>query len=44
MEDHNFSGRPFAATRRGALWPWILVLGLLVIVVELWYYQRQIRV
>ena len=40
----NVQGISVAATRRGALWPWILVLGLLVIVVEWWYYQRQIRV
>ena len=40
----NVQGISVAATRRGALWPWILVLGLMVIVVEWWYYQRQIRV
>ena len=30
-------------SRRGALWPWILGLGLLIVLGEWWYYQRQIR-
>jgi len=30
-------------SRRGALWPWILGLGLLIVLSEWWYYQRQIR-
>jgi len=37
-------GVNIAATRRGAMWPWVLGLGLLLVVGEWWYYQRQIRV
>jgi hypothetical protein len=33
-----------AASRRGALWPWVLALGLAILLVEWWYYQRQVRV
>ena len=40
----NVQGIAVASSRRGALWPWILALGLLVVVVEWWYYQRQVRV
>lgn len=39
----NVQGISVSASRRGALWPWVLALGLLVIVVEWWYYQRQVR-
>ncbi len=37
-------GISVASTRRGALWPWVLVAGLLIILLEWWYYQRQVRV
>ena len=40
----SVQGISVASTRRGALWPWVLALGLLVVVVEWWYYQRQVRV
>ena len=40
----NVQGISVAASRRGALWPWVLALGLLVVVIEWWYYQRQVRV
>jgi len=40
----SVQGISVSATRRGALWPWVLALGLLVVVVEWWYYQRQVRV
>ena len=40
----NVQGISVTASRRGALWPWVLALGLLVVVVEWWYYQRQVRV
>jgi Ca-activated chloride channel family protein len=40
----SVQGISVASSRRGALWPWILALGLLVVVVEWWYYQRQVRV
>jgi hypothetical protein len=36
-------GVSVAESRRGALWPWILGLGLLIVLSEWWYYQRQIR-
>ena len=36
-------GISVAESRRGALWPWVLALGLLVVLVEWWWYQRQIR-
>jgi len=36
-------GISVADSRRGALWPWVLALGLLVVLVEWWWYQRQIR-
>ena len=36
-------GVSIADSRRGALWPWVLALGLLVVLVEWWWYQRQIR-
>ena len=40
----NVQGISVAASRRGALWPWVLALGLAIVVVEWWYYQRQVRV
>jgi von Willebrand factor type A domain/Aerotolerance regulator N-terminal len=39
----NVQGINVSASRRGALWPWVLALGLLVVVIEWWYYQRQVR-
>ena len=36
-------GVSVGASGRGALWPWILGLGLLIVVLEWWYYQRQVR-
>lgn len=36
-------GVSVASNTRGALWPWILGLGLLIVLGEWWYYQRQIR-
>ncbi|RLS95499.1 MAG: VWA domain-containing protein [Planctomycetota bacterium] len=36
-------GVDVAVSRRGALWPWVLALGLLLVLTEWWYYQRQIR-
>lgn len=30
--------------RRGALWPWVLAFGLLIVLLEWWSYQRQVRV
>ena len=40
----NVQGISVAASRRGALWPWVLALGLAILIVEWWYYQRQVRV
>ena len=40
----SVQGISVSATRRGALWPWVLGLGLLIVVAEWWYYQRQVRV
>ena len=40
----SVQGISVSATRRGALWPWVLALGLLIVVLEWWYYQRQVRV
>lgn len=31
-------------SRRGALWPWVLALGLVIVLLEWWSYQRQVRV
>lgn len=33
-----------ATSRRGALWPWVLALGLAIVLLEWWYYQRQVRI
>lgn len=40
----SVQGIRVASATRGALWPWVLALGLLVVLVEWWYYQRQVRV
>ena len=37
-------GISVAESRRGALWPWVLFAGLLLVLIEWWSYQRQIRV
>ena len=37
-------GVDVASATRGALWPWVLVAGLVLVLAEWWYYQRQIRV
>lgn len=39
----SVQGVSVGASRRGALWPWILVAGLALLLVEWWYYQRQVR-
>ena len=33
-----------STSRRGALWPWVLALGLAIVLLEWWYYQRQVRI
>ncbi|MGA1223529.1 MAG: vWA domain-containing protein [Phycisphaerales bacterium] len=42
--NRNVQGIVVGDSRRGALWPWVLAIGLLVVVTEWWYYQRQVRV
>ncbi|MFM7259903.1 MAG: hypothetical protein ACKO3W_04800, partial [bacterium] len=37
-------GISVGANRRGALWPWVLFAGLLIVLLEWWSYQRQVRV
>ena len=37
-------GISVGASRRGALWPWVLFAGLLIVLLEWWSYQRQVRV
>jgi hypothetical protein len=37
-------GVSVGASTRGALWPWILAAGLLIVLLEWWYYQRQVRI
>ena len=39
----SVQGITVGASRRGALWPWILLGGLALLLVEWWYYQRQVR-
>ncbi|MFM7052723.1 MAG: vWA domain-containing protein [Planctomycetota bacterium] len=39
----DVQGISVASSQRGALWPWVLALGLLIVLVEWWWYQRQIR-
>jgi von Willebrand factor type A domain/Aerotolerance regulator N-terminal len=39
----NVQGITVASSRRGALWPWVLGLGLVVLLLEWWAYQRQVR-
>ena len=40
----SVQGIAVASSSRGALWPWVLGLGLLIVIGEWWYYQRQVRV
>ncbi len=38
------SAAAVTAERRSSVWPWILGLGLLILILEWWVYQRQVRV
>ena len=44
LGSQTVQGVSVGANQRGSLWPWVLFAGLLIVLLEWWSYQRQVRV